>query len=285
MISPLLEADVRAKCKVLGGPTAYEPFFEKLGVVFSNGQLLSECKPSWTEAMRELAGTPAPLPYLTDEEARSYACGVGIAAPIPESLPDAPALATTGSSTGPTTDDAVALDRVPPPVLAPDAPSPHAPSPHAPSPHAPSPHTPSPHTPSPHTPSNGIVRDDNTSQAPHVPYALVAVLPAFPKESLETMEPSKDDSVKLMSVAAPPAHAPVGWNDERLPLGEATSTMCVKSNVEAAAQPSMAAACSRLGHLCGVTCEASASFGMLAACVAAALWCLSESPILDVVPM
>ena len=75
MISPLLEADVRAKCKVLGGPTAYEPFFEKLGVVFSNGQLLSECKPSWTEAMRELAGTPAPLPYLTDEEARSYACG------------------------------------------------------------------------------------------------------------------------------------------------------------------------------------------------------------------
>ena len=77
-VSPLLGAETIAKCKVCGGPTAYEPVLAKLGLKLSAP--LAECRASWHAAMRELihdghaADDRAPPPFLTAAERSVYAC-------------------------------------------------------------------------------------------------------------------------------------------------------------------------------------------------------------------
>ena len=37
IVKALLDADTLSKCKVLGGPSSYEPLFKQLGITFTEG--------------------------------------------------------------------------------------------------------------------------------------------------------------------------------------------------------------------------------------------------------
>ena len=97
---PLLEAETINKCGIFGGPATYQPAFEKLGIRTSAS--MSDAKPSWSEAVKELclqetgvrelggdqandvgadadkprASRPSLTPYLTPEESKVYQCGL-----------------------------------------------------------------------------------------------------------------------------------------------------------------------------------------------------------------
>ena len=80
IVKALLDADTLSKCKVLGGPSSYEPLFKQLGITFTEGSTpLSECRPSWVAALREISPADVKKPFLTEAEAAVYASGLAAA--------------------------------------------------------------------------------------------------------------------------------------------------------------------------------------------------------------
>lgn len=85
VIRPLLDAETIAKCRVLGGPAAYEPAFAQMGIKTDDGRPIVDCRPAWLERLREMRsmcvgstgnGHVPPAPYLTETEAKVYASGL-----------------------------------------------------------------------------------------------------------------------------------------------------------------------------------------------------------------